>query len=104
MNELSYMKILYNQFELKIPEYFREGRQSFLDDIDNKIENIRMSLNVQHNDEDPDKLQEEMQNDLTDGQQSVGSKLAELFSVKANKGINFDCMFSSLVKSNGMAR
>lgn len=43
------MKITYDQFELSIPRCFRNERLSFLDDMDNKIDEINNRILIEEN-------------------------------------------------------
>lgn len=43
------MRVTYDQFELKIPRYFRDERQSFLNEMDNKIDEINKRLTAEEN-------------------------------------------------------
>ncbi|XP_015377577.1 PREDICTED: uncharacterized protein LOC107171834, partial [Diuraphis noxia] len=49
IEELNYMKINYEQFELSIPRCFRNERLSFLDDMDNKIDEINNRILTEDN-------------------------------------------------------
>lgn len=86
------MKILYEHFELKIPEYFRDERQLFLNDIDEEIVKINALYNVNNNAE-PNQLQEEIS--ITEEQrsndgQSIRQEVTESDSVNVGKGTNFN--------------
>jgi len=41
------MKITYDQFELRVPRFFRNERQSFLDDMDDKIDKIKNRIVIE---------------------------------------------------------
>jgi hypothetical protein len=88
------MKILYEKFELKIPEYFREERQLFLNDMDSEIDNIKILYSVKNNN-DLNQLQEEIS--ITEEQsvfdsQFISQEVTESNSVNVNEGKN--CFYS----------
>lgn len=43
------MKITYDQFELRVPRFFRNERRSFLDDMDDKIDEINNRIVIEEN-------------------------------------------------------
>lgn len=47
IEELNNMKITYDQFELRVPRFFRNERQSFLDDMDDKIDKIKNRIVIE---------------------------------------------------------
>lgn len=49
IEELKTIKVLYEQFELKIPRCFRDERRSLLDDINNEIDEIKRQLIEERN-------------------------------------------------------
>jgi len=68
------MKITYDQFELSIPRCFRNERLSFLDDINNKIDEINNRILIEEN----NNLLSETQNEsikIEDVKQSSTSQL-----------------------------
>uniref|UniRef100_A0A2S2Q841 Uncharacterized protein n=1 Tax=Sipha flava TaxID=143950 RepID=A0A2S2Q841_9HEMI len=88
ITELVFMKILYEKFELKIPEYFREERQLFLNDMDSEIDNIKILYSVKNNN-DLNQLQEEIS--ITEEQsvfdsQFISQEVTESNSVNVNEG------------------
>lgn len=58
IDELNKMKITYDQFELIVPQCFRNERQSFLTDMDDKIEEINNRI---EDDDDGNNLMTETQ-------------------------------------------
>lgn len=88
------MKILYEQFELKIPGYFREDRQLFLNEMNNEIDKIKLLFSVENNN-DLSQLQEEIS--ITEEQsffdsQLIRKEVTESNSVNVNEGKN--CIYS----------
>ncbi|XP_025193072.1 dynein regulatory complex protein 11-like, partial [Melanaphis sacchari] len=59
IEELNNMKITYDEFELRIPRFFRNERRLFLDDMDNKINEINNRIVMEENND----LLSEIQNE-----------------------------------------
>ncbi|CAH1738693.1 unnamed protein product [Aphis gossypii] len=49
IEELNNMKITYDQFELRVPRFFRNERRSFLNDMDDKIDEINNRIAIEEN-------------------------------------------------------
>lgn len=45
--ELADLKLTYDQFELQIPQCFRDERKSFLDDVDKQIDEIHRRVEIE---------------------------------------------------------
>jgi hypothetical protein len=66
------MKITYDQFELRIPRFNRNERRSFLNDMDNKIDEINNRIVIDEN----DNLLSEIQNQNIQNIQTEDAKLS----------------------------
>lgn len=66
------MKITYDQFELRIPRFNRNERRSFLNDMDNKIDEINNRIVIDEN----DNLLSEIQNENIQNIQTEDAKLS----------------------------
>lgn len=83
-NELTNLKLAYDQFELRVPRYIRDERESLLNNVNKKIDEINNRIET----EDLSKIFEE--NDV-DEQGSFASRVSQSNS-KETLESNFDAM------------
>jgi len=75
IEELNNMKITYDQFELSIPQCFRNERLLFLDDMNNKIDEINNRISIDENNNLLNEIQNESIAAIEDVKQSSTSQL-----------------------------
>ncbi|XP_060876495.1 dynein regulatory complex protein 11-like isoform X1 [Metopolophium dirhodum] len=75
------MKITYDQFELSIPRCFRNERLSFLDDMDNKIDEINNRILIEEN----NNLLSEIQNENIETGDVKRSSTSQLISQESSE-------------------
>lgn len=75
------MKVTYEQFELSIPRCFRNERLSFLDDMDNKIDEINNRILIEEN----NNLLSEIQNESIEIEVVKRSITSQLLSQESSE-------------------
>ncbi|KAL4090726.1 hypothetical protein QTP88_025507 [Uroleucon formosanum] len=81
IEELNNMKVTYEQFELSIPRCFRNERLSFLDDMDNKIDEINNRILIEEN----NNLLSEIQNESIEIEVVKRSITSQLLSQESSE-------------------
>lgn len=78
IGELANIKVTYDQFELQIPQCFREERQEFLDEIDFKINEINTRVIIENT------SSSEINEDMGDAEENW-SNSSQLISQKSSE-------------------